>query len=50
MYGLPMECPAEERPGSLWRALIDVSQNLIQDHFEVYFENPFLKVSGEREA
>ena len=50
MYGLPTECREEERPGRLWRALIDVSQNLFQHHFEVYFENPLLKVSGEREA
>ena len=49
MYGLPMECPEEERPGSLSRALVDVPQNLFQDHFEMYFENPFLKVSGDRE-
>ena len=50
MYGLPMECPEEERPGRLSRALIDASQNLFQVHFEVYFENPSLKVNGEREA
>ena len=50
MYGLPMECPEEERQGSLSRALIDVSQNLFQHHFEVYFENPSLKVNGKREA
>ena len=50
MYGLPTECPVEERPGSLSQALVDVPQNLFQDHFVVYFENPFLKVNGEREA
>ena len=50
MYGLPMECPEEERPGSLSRALVDVPQNLFQDHSEMYFENPSLKVNGKREA
>ena len=50
MYGLPMECPEEERPGTWSRALIDVPQNLFQEHFEVYFENPSLKANGEREA
>ena len=50
MYGLPMECPEEERPSSMSRALVDVPQNVSQDHFEVYFENPSLKVNGKREA
>ena len=50
MYRLPMECPEEERRGSLSRALVDVPQNLFQDHSEMYFENPSLKVNGEREA
>ena len=50
MNGLPMECPEEERPGSLSRALVDVPQNLFQDHSEMYFENPSLKVNEEREG
>ena len=50
MYGLPVECPEEERPDSLLRAIVDVPQNLFQDHSEMYLENPFLKVNGEREG